>query len=104
MGAFGNLLAYGLKQMEGVGGLRGWRWIFIIEGLITIALACVGVFIIVDFPDKVADSKKPFLTPSEVQLIVDVLAADRGDEHGELQRINARNIGKVLMTWQPYLQ
>ena len=28
---FGSILAYGLIHMEGVGGLRGWRWIFIIE-------------------------------------------------------------------------
>jgi hypothetical protein len=26
---FSHILAYGLMQMEGVGGLRGWRWIFV---------------------------------------------------------------------------
>lgn len=31
-GAFGGLLAYGLIKMDGVAGLAGWRWIFIIEG------------------------------------------------------------------------
>ena len=25
--------------MDGIGGLAGWRWIFIVEGLATIALA-----------------------------------------------------------------
>lgn len=25
-GAFSGLLAFGLQQMEGVGGLSGWRW------------------------------------------------------------------------------
>lgn len=25
-GAFSGLLAYGIQQMEGVGGLEGWRW------------------------------------------------------------------------------
>jgi hypothetical protein len=30
IGGLANILAYGLMQMEGVGGLRGWRWIFII--------------------------------------------------------------------------
>lgn len=32
--AFGGILAFGLMQMEGVGGYGGWRWIFIIEGLV----------------------------------------------------------------------
>lgn len=104
MGAFGNLIAYGLKHMEGLGGLRGWRWIFIIEGLITIVLAFIGIFVIVDFPDKVSQSRRPFLTPEEVQTIKDILDADRGEEGGELGRVNWRNIGKVLITWQPYLQ
>jgi len=33
--AFGGILAFGLMQMEGVAGLGGWRWIFIIEGVVS---------------------------------------------------------------------
>lgn len=29
VGGFANILAYGLMQMEGVGGQRGWQWIFV---------------------------------------------------------------------------
>ncbi|EYE93017.1 MFS general substrate transporter [Aspergillus ruber CBS 135680] len=32
-GAVGGLLAYGLLQMDGIGGKAGWRWVYIIEGL-----------------------------------------------------------------------
>jgi MFS family permease len=34
-GAFGGLLARGIMEMRGVGGLSGWQWIFILEGLLT---------------------------------------------------------------------
>ncbi len=34
-GAFGGLLARGIMEMKGVGGLNGWNWIFILEGLAT---------------------------------------------------------------------
>ena len=32
--AFGGILAFGLIHMEGVAGYLGWRWIFIIEGIV----------------------------------------------------------------------
>ncbi|GAW21848.1 hypothetical protein ANO14919_113740 [Xylariales sp. No.14919] len=32
-GVFSGLLAYLIVKLDGLGGLEGWRWIFIIEGL-----------------------------------------------------------------------
>jgi MFS family permease len=40
-GAFSGLLAAAIQQMDGVRGLRGWQWIFILEGLFTV---CFGLF------------------------------------------------------------
>lgn len=36
--AFGGILAYGLMQMDGVSAMAGWRWIFIIKGVVCIFL------------------------------------------------------------------
>jgi MFS family permease len=30
--AISGILAYGLMQMKGIGGLAGWKWIFIVSG------------------------------------------------------------------------
>ncbi|KAK5087572.1 hypothetical protein LTR24_006612 [Lithohypha guttulata] len=50
-GAFGGLLAGAITGgMEGAGGLRGWRWLFIIEGAATIVWAFCASFILLDFP------------------------------------------------------
>lgn len=38
-------------QMAGLAGLSGWRWIFIIEGLMTVVLSVIGYWLLVDFPD-----------------------------------------------------
>ncbi|KAK0702467.1 high-affinity nicotinic acid transporter [Apiosordaria backusii] len=35
-GAFGGMLARGIAEMRGVGGLPAWAWIFILEGLLTL--------------------------------------------------------------------
>lgn len=37
-----GLLATGIEKMDGVGGLAGWRWIFILEGLITVLFAVIA--------------------------------------------------------------
>lgn len=34
--AFGGILAYGLMQMDGIQGKEGWRWIFIMEGVVSL--------------------------------------------------------------------
>ena len=43
-GACGGLLAYAIGKMDGLAGLSGWRWIFIIEGLPTIIMGVVAFF------------------------------------------------------------
>lgn len=35
--AFGGILAFGLMQMSGLQNMAGWRWIFIFEGIVSIA-------------------------------------------------------------------
>jgi MFS family permease len=51
-GAFGGVLAYGLSQMDGVGGKRGWQWIFILEGLLTIVVSFLAYFIVPNYPHQ----------------------------------------------------
>nr|OQO31357.1 hypothetical protein B0A51_03352 [Rachicladosporium sp. CCFEE 5018] len=51
-GAFGSLIAAGiLSGLKGVRGLSAWRWLYIIEGSITMALGLVVIFFLPDFPD-----------------------------------------------------
>ncbi|CEP60799.1 uncharacterized protein LALA0_S01e19218g [Lachancea lanzarotensis] len=38
-GAFGGLIATGMATVRGAAGLNGWRWLYIIEGLISITAA-----------------------------------------------------------------
>lgn len=50
-GAFGGLIAAGIIQgLEGAHGLRGWRWLFIVEGAVTVGVAFLAGFILPDFP------------------------------------------------------
>lgn len=50
---FGGLIAAGvLDRMEGVSGLHTWRWLFIIEGCITVVLAIAAGFILPNYPKR----------------------------------------------------
>ncbi|KAI9727421.1 MAG: hypothetical protein M1834_008427 [Cirrosporium novae-zelandiae] len=50
-GAFGGLLAGAItSNLEGAHGIRGWRWLFIVEGAATIGWAICAGFILLDFP------------------------------------------------------
>lgn len=51
-GAFGGLLASAIGNMDGIQGLRAWRWIFILEGCLTVVVAFVLFFLVTDIPEK----------------------------------------------------
>lgn len=59
--------------MDGVRGLLAWRWLFIIEGAITVVVAATGYFIIPNFPRTTA-----WLTEQERELAVWRLEEDVG--------------------------
>lgn len=37
-----GLLATAIIRMDGIGGLAGWRWIFILEGIATVIIALIS--------------------------------------------------------------
>lgn len=47
-GAFGGLLAYALTGLHGSSGLAGWRWLFLVEGIISIVVGFVSIFMLPD--------------------------------------------------------
>lgn len=49
-GAFGGLLASAIANMDGIRGLSNWRWVFILEGIVTVLVGIVAFFSITDFP------------------------------------------------------
>ncbi|KAK8119620.1 uncharacterized protein PG998_004246 [Apiospora kogelbergensis] len=70
-GAFGGVLAYGIGRMSGIVWQHGWRWIFILEGILTVIVAIAAYWFIHNYPDTAK-----FLTPDERRHIHQRLAAD----------------------------
>lgn len=70
-----QLLAYAIQGMDGYAGYAGWRWIFILEGLITIAVSVLMFIFIPHFP-----AKDSWLKPEDKSMLLARLDADKGKE------------------------
>lgn len=96
-GAFGGLLASAIGKMDGVAGYRGWRWVFILEGLLTCLVSFAFFFVIPDFPE---DAK--WLTPAEAQFVRARLQRDQGKSALE-RRITARDVANCFKDYKFFL-
>ena len=82
--AFGALIASGiLDYMNGKLGRAAWRWLFYIEGALTIFVAICAMFILPDFPTTTR-----WLTEEERRLATKRMEEDAGvgDDGGERPR------------------
>ncbi|KAJ3747179.1 major facilitator superfamily domain-containing protein [Lentinula detonsa] len=77
-GAFGGILAFAIGKMEGIGGRRGWQWIFILEGLLTILISLSAYFIVPSW-----SYKAKFLTEPEKERLLFRLDSDTDPAHKE---------------------
>ncbi|BEI82251.1 hypothetical protein CcaverHIS002_0301190 [Cutaneotrichosporon cavernicola] len=73
-GAFGGLIAAGVQSgMDGVAGLASWRWLFILEGGVTICVALISAIVLPDYP-----ATTRWLSDREKALAVARLQRDTG--------------------------
>lgn len=77
--AFAGLIAAGIFHgLDDVAGISGWRWLFILQGAVTFAIAIVGYFLLPDFPHNTW-----WLTQPERDLAVNRMAMDTVGNKGE---------------------
>ncbi|KII85303.1 hypothetical protein PLICRDRAFT_116666 [Plicaturopsis crispa FD-325 SS-3] len=112
-GAFSGLLAWaigfmgardggrGLGGLEGggVGGLEGWSWIFILEGLATVLVGVVALFVLVDYPETAT-----FLTPEERAFVLHRKQYDLSTRGGgEARAFAPRYVWAAFRDWQVWV-
>ncbi|OTB04980.1 hypothetical protein M426DRAFT_57656 [Hypoxylon sp. CI-4A] len=97
-GAFGGLLAYAIASLDGHNGISGWRWIFIIEGTATAAVAILAVFLIVDWPEQCH-----FLTPEEKEQLEFRLAHDGAGSLARMDTLNRYAYRRILSDWKVWI-
>ena len=74
--AFAGLISAGiLDGMGGVGKLAAWRWLFILEGIATMAIAFIALWLLPDYPGTTK-----WLTDEQRVVAQGRLAKDAGSE------------------------
>ncbi|KAG1770916.1 major facilitator superfamily domain-containing protein [Suillus occidentalis] len=94
--AFGGLLAYGIERMDGIGGLRGWQWIFCLEGIATVLVALFSFFYMQDYPETAK-----FLTELERLYVIDVL---KQDSNHLSSRFDTQFVWQAIKDYKTYVQ
>ncbi|PWY75868.1 MFS general substrate transporter [Aspergillus eucalypticola CBS 122712] len=95
-GAFGGLLAYGIGFMDGVAGLRGWRWIMIIEGIPTVILGGLSWFFLADDLDTAY-----YLDDEEKAIVVRLRRRDVG-QTSSAQKFHWADVKEGALDWRIY--
>ncbi|KAL2857209.1 major facilitator superfamily domain-containing protein [Aspergillus pseudoustus] len=95
-GAFGGLLAYAIVKMDGLGGLDGWRWIFVIEGVVTAAYGICVKWLVPDWPERAK-----FLTNDERTLQKAKMTQDDGE--ASMDRLTPAARKRIFLDWKIYL-
>ncbi|KAK1449570.1 pantothenate transporter liz1 [Colletotrichum melonis] len=80
--AFSGLIGGGIKSgLEGARGLESWRWLFLIEGSITVFIAVCSIFCLPDWPSTTRWLSSTEKAVAEWRLIQDAGQVDEDDEN-----------------------
>ncbi|OCT44468.1 putative transporter [Cladophialophora carrionii] len=100
-GAFAGLLAYAIEKMDGVANFAGWRWIFILEGLLTVLFALLAPFILVDDP-----STAKFLSRDEADWLMYTIQVENGrggTESQSAERFKWKYFWAAVQDWKVWV-
>ncbi|KAF7157596.1 hypothetical protein CNMCM5623_001970 [Aspergillus felis] len=94
---FSGYLMAGVYHLGGKGGFKGWQWLFIIDGVISLPVALSGFFILPDVPEI---SDPWYLTKEEV-----ALSQKRMQLEGRKNRapLTTKKLRKIFSSWHIYL-
>ena len=79
-GVVGGPISGALLSLDGIGGLAGWQWLFVVEGLPAVVL---GIVVLRTLPEQPSDAR--WLTPAEQFALTTQLAEEarlQADVHG----------------------
>ncbi|KAJ0342016.1 hypothetical protein COL154_009937 [Colletotrichum chrysophilum] len=77
-GVIASFMAYGILHMRGVAGKEGWRWLFLIEALVSFVIGALSFLFLVPGPTQTKTwwNPKGYFTEREEKIIVNRVLRD----------------------------
>lgn len=94
---FSGYLMASVYHLEGVGGYRGWQWLFIVNTIISLPIALSGFFLLPDVPEI---TRAWYLNPRDIEI-----AKKRMELEGRANRApyTKAKFKKIFSSWRIYL-
>lgn len=86
-GAFGGLLASAILKLDSVGSVKGWRMIFVIEGVITVGISLLAFLTLTDRP-----ATARWLTEAEKDMAIARVKSERVATTEVLDKMDMRKL------------
>ncbi|KAK5405227.1 hypothetical protein LTR06_008922 [Exophiala xenobiotica] len=93
---FSGYLMAAVYHLEGRGGLKGWQWLFVVDGIISLPIALAGFFVLPDVPEI---TRVWYLKPEEREF-----AKKRMELEGRAERApyTKAKFKKIFSSWKIY--
>lgn len=94
---FSGYLMAAVYHLDGKGGLKGWQWLFIVDGIISLPIALSGFFLLPDVPEI---TRVWYFSPTEREF-----AKQRMKLEGRAERApyTKAKFKKIFFSWRIYL-
>ncbi|GFN18213.1 hypothetical protein AtubIFM55763_004616 [Aspergillus tubingensis] len=102
-GVIASFIAYGVLHMRGVDGREGWRWLFLIEALISFVIGCLSFLFLVPGPTQTRTwwNPKGIFSEREETIIVNRVLRDDPSK-GDMHNRQALSLGMLWKSLKDY--
>ena len=93
---FSGYLMAGVYHLGGRGGMKGWQWLFLVDGIISLPIAIAGFFVLPDVPEI---CRAWYLTPTECEFAKKRMQLEGRAERAPYTQAKFRKIFSSWHVW-----
>ena len=100
--ALSGVIASGILSLAGRGGIAGWQWLFLVEGVLTVGIGVIWLFFLPDRPTSpILFPRWKMFNPRQIHILASrVIVYDAQKSASSRVHIGFRDTLHVLGNWR----